>query len=409
MLVVDPIKRISLQDVRNHPWFTRDLPDYLESLPMQSDPIPDDIDESIVAELSKKISYPREAILRALKDKRESNEVKVAYQLVVDHRQLLANARQSRSHAARDFVLGLSPPATKPALLVEPINIQPSLSVPPSECEFSINTSITVLSSSLPPVDELSALVPARIRLQHSRSLSNPPPFNPVSTGHSPVRRTSLRRTSTLDTPDSPRQRSQPPQNSPRLGLQAKIAHKPVRPRWYFGIRSGSPPTEVMRQLVRGAERLGLEWKSTDPFRLRLRRIVPHDSDFIVVKADVQLFRVDGRTYLLDFKYVPPSQTIYNLSRTTSFSDSERRSLRQASNDSMGDMPFPASLPSNSRNFLGDSMRRLAMDMSSNMSIDGLPSSPANPADASPLGGYSIFPFFKLSADILLQLTSRRS
>src|SRR5262245_48905030 len=103
---------------RQHLWFLRALADYLVSLPTQLEAIHDEIDDSVVNELvsvcplhlgpmsmsglvclaslwRQKLAYPYDAIVRALRASHVSNEIKVAYQLVVDHRLFLANGSAS--------------------------------------------------------------------------------------------------------------------------------------------------------------------------------------------------------------------------------------------------------------------------------------------------------------------------
>lgn len=53
MLVVDPMKRITIQEIRQNPWFNTNLPEYLHPLPNTEDELCRPIDESIVSELSR--------------------------------------------------------------------------------------------------------------------------------------------------------------------------------------------------------------------------------------------------------------------------------------------------------------------------------------------------------------------
>lgn len=53
MLVVDPLKRITIQEIRQNPWFNVGLPEYLQPLPDTAETLSQEIDESILSELSK--------------------------------------------------------------------------------------------------------------------------------------------------------------------------------------------------------------------------------------------------------------------------------------------------------------------------------------------------------------------
>lgn len=91
MLVVDPLKRITIAEIRQNAWFNVGLPEYLKPLPQGSN---EDafcnLQDDIITELMKKMNFPKETIIQALEE-RQNNQIKVAYQLVVDHRQMIEN------------------------------------------------------------------------------------------------------------------------------------------------------------------------------------------------------------------------------------------------------------------------------------------------------------------------------
>lgn len=84
MLLVDALKRITIPEIRQHPWFTTRLPRYLAV--MQADTVASAtcIDEDIVSEVVK-LGYLRPAIIDALKG-RHQNKASVAYYLLLDSR-----------------------------------------------------------------------------------------------------------------------------------------------------------------------------------------------------------------------------------------------------------------------------------------------------------------------------------
>lgn len=53
MLVVDPLKRITIHEIRQNPWFNVGLPEYLRPLPDTAETLSQEIDESILSELCK--------------------------------------------------------------------------------------------------------------------------------------------------------------------------------------------------------------------------------------------------------------------------------------------------------------------------------------------------------------------
>jgi carbon catabolite-derepressing protein kinase len=129
MLTVDPVKRATIAEIRAMPWFQVDLPQYLQPLPEidsypvlpmddlttllminegQTDPkkvaaakglvFVEDlgiIDPEIVAELVDKLtSYSSRSVWEELQ-KEGDNAVKIAYQLVRDHKRILKGSESS--------------------------------------------------------------------------------------------------------------------------------------------------------------------------------------------------------------------------------------------------------------------------------------------------------------------------
>ena len=112
MLVVDPVKRITIPDILNHPFYTTDLPRYLQPLPPLPGPVVGTlsslvvpgktidfeiieglgrIEESVVEELSEKLKdVDKETIWECLRkdDGVQGNAVMVAYLLLRDKQRL---------------------------------------------------------------------------------------------------------------------------------------------------------------------------------------------------------------------------------------------------------------------------------------------------------------------------------
>jgi len=94
ILVVDPVQRATISDIRKHPWFVKDLPDYLKIPPSNFGHASENIniDEAVVHEALLKISdrknIPPEELEEALNDIKagKMNRVTVAYYLLLDHK-----------------------------------------------------------------------------------------------------------------------------------------------------------------------------------------------------------------------------------------------------------------------------------------------------------------------------------
>ncbi|CAG9461583.1 unnamed protein product [Pedinophyceae sp. YPF-701] len=89
MLLVDPMKRITILEVRQHPWFTVRLPRYLAV--MQADHFFHlQLDADIVGEVCR-LGFTREELLGSLKE-RHQNKATVAYYLLQDNKRRMQSA-----------------------------------------------------------------------------------------------------------------------------------------------------------------------------------------------------------------------------------------------------------------------------------------------------------------------------
>lgn len=85
MLVVDPLKRSTIQEIRDHPWLQINLPPYLlKTMNIIHSLVIEDIDTRVLQELMMKCKISREAAIRELKSE-EPNQYHVAYQLIYDN------------------------------------------------------------------------------------------------------------------------------------------------------------------------------------------------------------------------------------------------------------------------------------------------------------------------------------
>uniref|UniRef100_A0A8C5CU66 5'-AMP-activated protein kinase catalytic subunit alpha-1 n=1 Tax=Gadus morhua TaxID=8049 RepID=A0A8C5CU66_GADMO len=82
-----------------------------------------------------------------------------------------------------------------------------------------------------------------------------------------------------------------------------KSKHQGVRrAKWHLGIRSQSRPNDIMSEVCRAMKQLDYEWKVVNPYYLRVKRKNPVTS--MQTKMSLQLYQVDSRTYLLDFRSI---------------------------------------------------------------------------------------------------------
>lgn len=89
MLLVDPMKRVTIPEIRQHPWFLNHLPRYLAVPPpdttQQAKRIDEEILERVVA-----LNFDRDLLIDSLLN-RVQNKATVAYYLMLDNRRRLSN------------------------------------------------------------------------------------------------------------------------------------------------------------------------------------------------------------------------------------------------------------------------------------------------------------------------------
>lgn len=92
-------------------------------------------------------------------------------------------------------------------------------------------------------------------------------------------------------------------QNTRQLPINAPSqTKKPAKSksRWHFGIRSKCPAWEVMLEIYRSLQNVGMEWRTMDSYHLRCR--YKYENIGLVVKFDLQLYKLENNSYLVDFK-----------------------------------------------------------------------------------------------------------
>ncbi|XP_064389365.1 5'-AMP-activated protein kinase catalytic subunit alpha-2-like [Halichondria panicea] len=222
MLQVSPVKRITIDGIREHDWFNVDLPPHL--FPQPGDGYCTQIDTSCVATVCQKLSVTSAEVLASLRSNSEHDQLSIAYHLLLDN---VALDRAHKEAALSSDHLASSPP-----------------------------------SASSGYMDTLEVI---------------------------------------RETP----KKSSSPAVSKRLGTP-KTPRAMKRPKWHLGIRSQSRPQDIMAEIFRKLSGLNFEWKIINPYFVRCRQ--NNQTSGLVVKLDLQLYQIDHKNYLLDFKSVTPSQ-----------------------------------------------------------------------------------------------------
>ncbi|CAM6100921.1 unnamed protein product [Calypogeia fissa] len=89
MLLVDPMKRVTIPEIRQHPWFQAHLPRYLAVPPpdtnQQARRIDDDILQAVI-----QVGFDKNQLIESLRN-RVQNQATVAYYLMLDNRRRISN------------------------------------------------------------------------------------------------------------------------------------------------------------------------------------------------------------------------------------------------------------------------------------------------------------------------------
>ncbi|KAK8846590.1 hypothetical protein IAR55_005676 [Kwoniella newhampshirensis] len=299
MLEVDPLKRATIAEIRQMPFFQENLPRYLQPLPEmerypalpmddmttlllinegQADPkkvaedkgmlYTDDlgiIDPDIVHELLEKISTYTEPMVWDALQRDGDNQVKVAYQLVRDHRRILKDSAygfedEDEDTSAMEEFMASSPPAWN-ANIPNPSQMQPNgadeqtdLEDVDLEIQDIPNAHFEVLDTSLPGWMTPPSTSPSIM----SPSVDSASIMSSEST------------TSGLETPQAAAEQaarallSNPVPDPPRTRIEKSMS----KPKWHFGIRSRSPPMEVMLEIYKTLNVLGMQWRQKEGINL---------------------------------------------------------------------------------------------------------------------------------------------
>ncbi|XP_069694092.1 5'-AMP-activated protein kinase catalytic subunit alpha-2 isoform X1 [Periplaneta americana] len=226
MLQIDPMKRATIEDIKKHEWFQRDLPAYLFPSPVEQDSSV--IDTDAVTEVCEKFGVKEHEVHSALLSGDPHDQLAIAYHLIIDNKRIADEAAKAE---LKDFYVASSPP---------PISFSPS---------------------------EL-----------------NPSPVRPHPERIAPALRDRVMGSNSGGGGD----------NRPSRGTPVK------RAKWHLGIRSQSKPNDIMNEVYRAMKALDFEWKVINPFHVRVRHKNALSGKY--VKMSLQLYQVDYKSYLLDFK-----------------------------------------------------------------------------------------------------------
>ena len=262
MLEVDPMKRITIPEIRMHPWFQHKLPPYLRHPPELMEKQERVVDPQVIDEVMKLppfrpglyLTRDLVQVAASLEDNRESDapklirELRVAYELILDHKhtrlRVMEVARAIREAASA------TPPAFSPGA---------SRGATPKTDRSSFNSSF----------DGKQLMSHSPMGSAHSSFSTQPLHKDIVNEALSKLGGQSRRPPATLATsPAGPQMQCSIPGN---FGMIAQHQQGRRNRRWYLGIQSKKDPAHVMTEVYKALMALGCEWMQISSYRIKCR------------------------------------------------------------------------------------------------------------------------------------------
>merc|ERR1712127_990507 len=101
------------------------------------------------------------------------------------------------------------------------------------------------------------------------------------------------------------------PADSSALAPPPSSTKKSKKAKWHLGIRSQSKPQDIMNEVFKAMKNSNMQWKyyNSSIYNLRVRKQVAPER---YVKIGLQLYQVDQKSYLLDFRSFDPNDIYEN-------------------------------------------------------------------------------------------------
>jgi 5'-AMP-activated protein kinase catalytic alpha subunit len=290
MLEVDPMKRITIPEIRLHPWFQHKLPPYLRHPPELMEKQERTVDPLVIDDVMKLpfhkayehlngnsshnphsnphmaqhplISREMVEAAAALEDSRDNDapkvirDLRVAYELILDHK----HTRLRVMEVARAIQDAAS--ATPPAF-------SPGASRGTSPGGRSGYSSRGSYMQSNSPGDQENIRMSNEVSqmLMQSGGVRNSGSSNTHQQQNPPSMAIPGGRTSGSATPVLQMQSSIPG----NVGMVAQHQHGRRTRRWYLGIQSKKDPAHVMTEVYKALMALGCEWLQLSSYRIKCR------------------------------------------------------------------------------------------------------------------------------------------
>jgi 5'-AMP-activated protein kinase catalytic alpha subunit len=238
MLTVDPVRRATIKEIREHEWFKVNLPDYL--FPKTCEEGTNIIDLDAIQEVCEKFGVSETEVQDALLINDRHDQLVIAYHLIIDNKRIWNEARKVE---IADFFAASSPPHS--AFL----SMAPNSTSVRSPSPFK-STPVRPHPEKMPALKDLSVTL------------------DPIDTN-------SLSLTAVNN--------SQSNTSNSRRTSGGTGAASLKKAKWHLGIRSQSKPQDIMNEVFKAMKELGMEWKycNKSMYSLRARRKVTNTNRYV--------------------------------------------------------------------------------------------------------------------------------
>jgi len=287
MLQINPMTRITINEIRLDEWFLKDIPEYL-SMPMDDfletgiDPnkpivpesfvtnepkaVQEKLHDTLVGKLGQTLGYDKEDVHQALA-KGEPSTIKDAYMIVRENHFMQANPSLAPAQPA---FMAQSPPTSSP-MVPRPMTLPLHSMDQPRH--GSVGTSAT--EQPRPPASTV-AVLPSSLPEFHTAYM------NTQINNHAAERSANARGSDETLTDGKPRTEAEKEAMARRLKPHSRssanlvrqserpepmtaatdVKSKKLKPqKWQFGIRSRNTPSEAMLALYKALKAMGAEWQ----------------------------------------------------------------------------------------------------------------------------------------------------
>eukprot|EP00003_Mantamonas_plastica_P000763 TRINITY_DN1058_c0_g1_i8.p1 TRINITY_DN1058_c0_g1~~TRINITY_DN1058_c0_g1_i8.p1 ORF type:complete len:483 (+),score=152.08 TRINITY_DN1058_c0_g1_i8:570-2018(+) len=304
MLIVDPLKRITISEIQQHPWYTTDLPEYLTAVSMNETTRGSNaIDDEVLNKVIKKIGVDRDQALSDLQQSKMTQTV-VCYNLLMDHkwREMAKMAKkQAQSGSSTPFIT--TPPVISNVGFVSPDSIAKDthgMFSSDNQSDTGDGEEESSSSSSSSSSSASSTEKAAKLGAGAFNSSSNDDTANSTNDGTTHKDEleelgASLDHSASTELLPSVNQKFPPTKKS---ADNDEVVYQ--RRRWHLGMNSNNSLDSIMDEVFRTLKLMEFEWKVQHAYTIRCRG----KNDTKGLKMVMRLYKVDEYRVVLDIMRV---------------------------------------------------------------------------------------------------------